>query len=1155
MQKLTFFKTMLLTIVILFGSASAWGQEYWINTNFSTWTTTPGTGYATPYTDATSGISFNEAIVKAGLGTSTTAGDCSGVAYVQQKASSVMTFPEYAGVGRVTFCIAAGSLNRSVKLYNGTTLLTTFTGIGTAGATFSYDVNSSANVNLILKEASNPIYIADLSVEKYAATTEQVETPEILPAGGSVVAPVTVTITCETAGAKIYYTLDGTPPTDESTEYTGSFTVLVTTTVKAIAVKEDMDDSNVATETYTFPVATEQVETPEILPAGGTITETSVEVTITCETAGAKIYYTLDGTPPTDESTEYTVPFTLTETTTVKAIAVKEGMDDSAVATETYTFPEEIVIPSVIITQIYGGGGNSGATPATYKSDFIELYNTTSADINISGWSIQYANATSVAKITNINTFPAGTVIKANSYYSIKGANGTSSTAIEWPEGTFDWTPTSGLINLATASGKVLLMKNSDPVTPSTLSVIVNDPNFCDYVPYGKTSEPMYGSSMTVEANNIQSVMRKLTRGVYQYTANIGNDFEPAVPNPRRSPVAEQVETPEILPASGEIAETSVEVTITCETAGATIYYTIDGEDPTTESTLYEEGGFTLPLTETTTVKAIAVKEDMDNSEIASVTYTLPATPQVEKPVILPASGEIAETSVEVTITCETAGAAIYYTIDGEDPTTESTLYEEGGFTLPLTETTTVKAIAVKEDMDNSEIASVTYTLPTSTPQVEKPLILPASGAIAETDVKVTITCATEDAVIYYTINGDAPTTSSTLYEEDGFILTVTGTATVKAIAVKEDMDNSEVASATYTLQIPEMPNVIITQIFGGGGNSGAIYKSDFIELYNTTSEDINIGNWSIQYASDQNVTAQITQQNTNVFPEGTIIKANSHYSIKCADGAGGEAWPEGTFDWTPNNLLALSGTAGKVILMKNDTRITPSTLSAIIDDPNFGDYVPYGKSSVPVYGSSMAANVSSTKSALRKSTEGVYQYTANIGNDFEIANPNPRKSPVEEQVETPVISPASSVIAEGSVEVTITCGTAGVKIYYTTDGEDPTTESTLYEGPFTLEFTSPTTVKAIAVKEGMLDSEIASETYTLEVGFATTQENTITMFVSDGILNVVSEGGIINIFDVLGRNLASVKANNGITSISVLPANQLIIVKINNKTGKIVVR
>ena len=79
----------------------------------------------------------------------------------------------------------------------------------------------------------------------------------------------------------------------------------------------------------------EQVATPVFSPVAGEY-ENSVEVSISCATADATIYYTLDGTEPDEDATEYTAPFTLTATTTVKAIAVKTGMINSEVAIATY---------------------------------------------------------------------------------------------------------------------------------------------------------------------------------------------------------------------------------------------------------------------------------------------------------------------------------------------------------------------------------------------------------------------------------------------------------------------------------------------------------------------------------------------------------------------------------------------------------------------------------------------------------------------------------------------------------------------------------------------------------------------------------------------------------------------------------------------------
>ena len=80
--------------------------------------------------------------------------------------------------------------------------------------------------------------------------------------------------------------------------------------------------------------------------------------------------------------------------------------------------------------------------------------------------------------------------------------------------------------------------------------------------------------------------------------------------------------------------------------------------------------------------------------------------------------------------------------------------------------------------------------------------------------------------------------------------------------------------------------------------------------------------------------------------------------------------------------------------------------------------------------------------------------------------------TPVKETVATPAFSVASGEIDSGT-EVTITWGTDGAKIYYTTDGNEPTAESTEYtEG---ISITEAVTLKAIAVKSGMKDSAIGS--------------------------------------------------------------------------------
>ena len=85
------------------------------------------------------------------------------------------------------------------------------------------------------------------------------------------------------------------------------------------------------------PVSGKQtVATPEFSVESGAV-DSGTEVTITCATEGAKIYYTTDGTEPTASGTEYTDAISVTPPMTLKAIAVKSGMNDSAVASASYT--------------------------------------------------------------------------------------------------------------------------------------------------------------------------------------------------------------------------------------------------------------------------------------------------------------------------------------------------------------------------------------------------------------------------------------------------------------------------------------------------------------------------------------------------------------------------------------------------------------------------------------------------------------------------------------------------------------------------------------------------------------------------------------------------------------------------------------------------
>src|SRR5207247_10893562 len=124
-----------------------------------------------------------------------------------------------------------------------------------------------------------------------------------------------------------------TSPTTSSKGYTAPITVSASDSVEAMATESGFYNSNVSSAVYTntFPPAT-----PVITPGTGTYTSAQT-VTITDGTTGASIYYTLDGSQPTTTSTQYTASFTVSATTTVKAIATATNFTTSATATSVIT--------------------------------------------------------------------------------------------------------------------------------------------------------------------------------------------------------------------------------------------------------------------------------------------------------------------------------------------------------------------------------------------------------------------------------------------------------------------------------------------------------------------------------------------------------------------------------------------------------------------------------------------------------------------------------------------------------------------------------------------------------------------------------------------------------------------------------------------------
>ena len=133
----------------------------------------------------------------------------------------------------------------------------------------------------------------------------------------------------------------------------------------------------------------------------------------------------------------------------------------------------------VVISQVYGAGGNSGAT---YKNDFVELFNRGSSPVNLAGWTVQYAGAT--GPFTSSNTVSLSGTLAPGRYYLVQLAGGTSAVGADLP------TPSVlGGFGMSATAGKVALANSSDVVVGSA------DANVVDFVGYGSTANDAEGGA------------------------------------------------------------------------------------------------------------------------------------------------------------------------------------------------------------------------------------------------------------------------------------------------------------------------------------------------------------------------------------------------------------------------------------------------------------------------------------------------------------------------------------------------------------------------------------------------------------------------------------------------------------------------------------
>lgn len=484
----------------------------------------------------------------------------------------------------------------------------------------------------------------------------------------------------------------------------------------------------------------------------------------------------------------------------------------------------------------------------------------------------------------------------------------------------------------------------------------------------------------------------------------------------------QSVETPTFTSASGSFS-TSQSVTIACTTPDAQIFYTTDGSTPTSSSQVYSGA---ISVTYTTTIKAMAVKSGYSNSAVVSNTYTIT---KVSAPTISPAGGMFTSNQ-SVTLSCTTPSATIKYTTDGTTPTSNSTTYSAP---INITSTKTINAIAIKSGLTTSDVTSAVFTLAT---KAAAPTFSPVGGTYNSPQA-IALSSATSNAIIKYTIDGSTPTSSSSTYNTP---INVSSNTTVKAIATKTGMVDSDVTTAVYSIKVS---TPVIAPAAGSYNSPQSVSLScstTEATIYYTTDGSTPTSSSTV-YSSTINVGSNMTVKAIAMKNNMTDSDlASASYTIKAASPVISPT--SGTYNSSQTVTLSSTTDGAKIYYTTDGT--TPTSGSTLYSAPI-------------TVSSSATVKAIAVKNAMNNSDVASAAYTIKAA------------APTFSQVPG-TYSCAQSII--------LTSQSPGATIKYTTDGSTPTSTSATYSSPIFL--SSTTVIKAYAIKSGITDSDIVSATYTI---------------------------------------------------------------------------
>jgi hypothetical protein len=1075
----------------------------------------------------------------------------------------------------------------------------------------------------------------------------QISAPVISPASTTFTTPIQVTIADSTPGAAIYYTSDGSAPSTASTLYTGQFTVNSTQTINAIAVAPGYVWVTPVSATYT---SLNNTANPIFSPPGGTFSS-SPAVVITDASQNALIYYTVDGSMPTNQSTMYTGPIDVDGSETIQAIAFAPGLNGSAITSQTYVTQSDVNFSQGFAQaqNVMTFNGSTGLDDSRLQLTNGYSWDTGSAFVT-TPLNIQAFNTNFLFELSNPAADGIAFVIQ-NTGPTALGGNSASlgyapigkSLAIkfdfhndagEGPDSTGVYingvAPTIPAINLSntainlasgdsmlvnlTYDGVNLAMTITDEITTGTWSAVWQE-NIPQIVG-GNTAYIGFTGSTQIKTSS-----QKIATWTYTATT-------PGQPSGTATPV--------ISLASGTYATTQ-NVTLTDATPGAVIYYTTDGTAPATSSNKYSTP---FPVSAAETLQVMAMVPGGAVSDEASATYAITSGITSAAPTYTPAAGFAygsmilnGATLVAATLPANTAATQALRLTDGglneaasayfanpvnviqftSDFDFQLTSAKAEGFTFVIQNmglnavgtafgygfgpsgvgTAVSNSVAVAFDINgtagdgaNSVIlyvngtpsttspatsltpagisltsghvlhahfayngTNLTLTLTDSTaktsatmvypinipaivgsglayagftggtgatsaaqnifdwtyvailPPTAVPVITPGTGT-SSSPTTVTITDATPNAVIYYTINGTTPTAASTVYTGP---LPIDTTGTIQAVAQAPQFGLSGAAAASLTIQSPtaSYPSGFDTlgMVLNGGASigGGALQLTDGGKYEARSayfSAPLNIQQFTTDFYFQQlnaiadGITFVIQNQGLNALGtdgggigygaspiSGTGASIGKSVAVKFdlynvvgqgTDSTGiytnGAAPGVPAINLTPTGIILRSGHLMHAHFIYDGTNLTltltDTTTNAVATEV-FPINIPavVGGNTAYVGFTGGTGNSTATQNILS------WTYAANLP-----------------PTAVPVITPAGGAFS-GPVSVSITDTTPNAIIYYTTNGAPPTTASAVYSGqPITVSATETITAIAQAPQSSLSNAASATFTFPLTV-------------------------------------------------------------------------